>query len=92
MAEVIWLSMDEVCNLTGEVRETVRRKCKYHAKVIARDYSNIKANEYWIIESCQLKFPLKRGKRYFYPWLTVVKDGYVFFTYHRGRYEQGILL
>ena len=28
MAEDIWLSMDEVCNLTGEVKETVRRKCK----------------------------------------------------------------
>ena len=28
MAEIIWLSMDEVCNLTGEVKETVRRKCK----------------------------------------------------------------
>ena len=23
MAEVIWLSMDEVCNLTGEVKETL---------------------------------------------------------------------
>ena len=28
MAQDIWLSMDEVCNLTGEVKETVRRKCK----------------------------------------------------------------
>ena len=54
--------------------EEIKRARQYHAKVIARDYSNIKANEYWIIESCQLKFPLKRGKRYFYPWLTVVKD------------------
>ena len=54
--------------------EEIKRARKHHEKVIARDYSNIKANEYWIIESCQLKFPLKRGKRYFYPWLTVVKD------------------
>lgn len=28
MAQDIWLSMDEVCNLRGEVKETVRRKCK----------------------------------------------------------------
>ena len=26
MAEIIWLSMDEVCNLTGEVKETVQPK------------------------------------------------------------------
>ena len=54
--------------------DEIRRARRYHEKVIAKDYSNIKANEYWIIESCQLKFPLKRKKRYFYPWLTVVKD------------------
>ena len=34
--------------------EEIKRARQYHAKVIARDYSNIKANEYWIIESCQL--------------------------------------
>ena len=28
MAEDIWLSMEEVCELTHEVKETVRRKCK----------------------------------------------------------------
>lgn len=54
--------------------EEIKRARRYHEKVIARDYSNIRANEYWIIESCHLKFPLKRKKRNFYPWLTVVKD------------------
>ena len=28
MAEDIWLSMEDVCELTHEVKETVRRKCK----------------------------------------------------------------
>ena len=49
--------------------EEIKRARQYHEKVIAKDYSNITANEYWIIESCQLKFPLKRKKRNFYPWL-----------------------
>ena len=28
MSKEIWLSVEEVCELTGEVKETVRRKCK----------------------------------------------------------------
>lgn len=28
MTQEIWLTIEEVCNLTGEVKETVRRKCK----------------------------------------------------------------
>ena len=54
--------------------EEIKRARKHHEKVIARDYSNIKANEYWIIESCQLKFQVKYKNSYYYPWLTVVKD------------------
>lgn len=54
--------------------EEIKRARRYHEKVIARDYSNIKANEYWIIESCQLKFQVKYKNSYYYPWLTVVKD------------------
>lgn len=42
--------------------------------MIASDYSNIEANEYWIIESYQLNFPIQFKNRHFYPWLTVVKD------------------
>lgn len=54
--------------------EQIKRARRHHEKVIARDYSNIKANEYWIIESCQLKFQVKYKNSYYYPWLTVVKD------------------
>ena len=54
--------------------EEIKRARRYHEKVIARDYSNIRANEYWIIESCQLKFQVKYKNSYYYPWLTVVKD------------------
>ena len=54
--------------------DEIKRARRHHEKVIAKDYSNIRANEYWIIESCQLKFPLRKKIRYFYPWLTVVKD------------------
>ena len=54
--------------------EQIKRARLHHEKVIARDYSNIKANEYWIIESCQLKFQVKYKNSYYYPWLTVVKD------------------
>ncbi|MEE3349822.1 MAG: transposase domain-containing protein [Candidatus Gastranaerophilaceae bacterium] len=28
MQTEVWLTVDEVCNLSGEIRETVRRKCK----------------------------------------------------------------
>ena len=28
MTEKIWLTIDEVCSLTSEIKETVRRKCK----------------------------------------------------------------
>lgn len=42
--------------------------------MIASDYSNIEENEYWIIESYQLNFPIRFKNRHFYPWLTVVKD------------------
>ncbi len=54
--------------------EQIKRARRHHEKVIARDYSNIKANEYWIIESCQLKFQVKYKNSYYYPWLTVIKD------------------
>ena len=54
--------------------EQIKKARRHHEKVIARDYSNIKANEYWIIESCQLKFQVKYKNSYYYPWLTVVKD------------------
>ncbi len=54
--------------------DEIKRARRYREKVIASDYSNIKANEYWIIESCQLNFPIRYKRRHFYPWLTVVKD------------------
>ena len=54
--------------------EEIKRARRHHEKVIAKDYSNIRANEYWIVESCQLKFQIKYKNTYYYPWLTVVKD------------------
>lgn len=54
--------------------EEIKRARRYREKVIASDYSNINANEYWIIESYQLNFPIRFKNRHFYPWLTVVKD------------------
>jgi len=66
-------TFDRLIKKEYSAEEIKRARC-YHEKVIARDYSNIRANEYWIIEGCQLKFPLRKKKRYFYPWLTVVKD------------------
>jgi len=47
--------------------EQIKRARRHHEKVI-------KANEYWIIESCQLKFQVKYKNSYYYPWLTVIKD------------------
>lgn len=54
--------------------DEIKRARRYREKVIASDYSNIVANEYWIVESYQLNFPIRFKKRHFYPWLTVVKD------------------
>lgn len=54
--------------------DEIKRARRYREKVIASDYSNIVANEYWIIESYQLNFPIRFKNRHFYPWLTVVKD------------------
>lgn len=54
--------------------DEIKRARRYQEKVIASDYSNIEANEYWIIESYQLNFPIRFKNRHFYPWLTVVKD------------------
>lgn len=55
-------------------QDEIKRARQFREKVIASDYSNIRANEYWIIESCQLNFPIRYKNRHFYPWLTVVKD------------------
>ena len=46
-----WLTIDEVCKLTGQKKETVRRKCKnkiYESKFIR----NGKNKDYFILKSC----------------------------------------
>ena len=46
-----WLTIDEVCKITGQKKETVRRKCKnkiYESKFI----KNGKNKEYLILKSC----------------------------------------
>lgn len=49
-----WLTIDEVCKMTGQKKETVRRKCKskiYESKFI----KNGKTKEYFILKSCICK-------------------------------------
>lgn len=46
-----WLTIDEVCKMTGQKKETVRRKCKnkiYESKFIR----NGKNKEYFVLKSC----------------------------------------
>ena len=49
-----WLTIDEVCKMTGQKKETVRRKCKskiYESKFI----KNGKTKEYFVLKSCICK-------------------------------------
>ena len=51
MSEV-WLTVDEVCSLSGEIRETVRRKCKrkeYVSKFIKSFAFSFPRNEHTYI-------------------------------------------
>lgn len=39
--------------------DEIKRARRYQEKVIASDYSSIKSNEYWIVESYQLNFSVR---------------------------------
>lgn len=54
--------------------EAIKYARTHHEMVFAKDLSNIRANEYWSIESYQFKFPIKVKHTSYYPWITVVKD------------------
>src|SRR5574344_126611 len=47
----IWITIDEVCSLTGEIKETVRRKCK-NGKYQSKFIKNGKFKYYSVVLSC----------------------------------------
>lgn len=62
MSKEIWLSIDEVCELTGEIKETVRRKCK-RGEYVATFEKDGKFKNYFIsLESLPEKFKQKYHK------------------------------
>ena len=50
MLNEVWISVEEVCSLTGEIKETVRRKCKSN-KYISKYVKNGKFKIYSVLLS-----------------------------------------
>ena len=46
----IWLTIDEVCDLSGDKKETIRRKCK-SGQVVAKFEKTGKTKNYYILLS-----------------------------------------
>ena len=61
MQENIWLTMEDVCSLTNEIKETVRRKCK-KGKYVSTSVMNGHNRVYSILLS---SLPLKAQEKYF---------------------------
>lgn len=61
MQDNIWLTMEDVCSLTNEIKETVRRKCK-KGKYVSTSVMNGHNRVYSILLS---SLPLKAQEKYF---------------------------
>ena len=46
----IWLTIDEVCGLSGDKKETIRRKCK-SGQIVSKFEKNGKNKNYYILLS-----------------------------------------
>lgn len=69
MTQDTWLSIEEVCVLTGEVKETVRRKCKRgeYSCTFEKNgkYKNYLVNLDSLLEAAKNKyFGIKRKKNF----------------------------